>query len=809
MRRYLDAEVHPLSQGWSLLRTPAGAFRAPDQLPASGLVAAAVPGTAAAALHAAGTFDPANPEPLQDSDIWYRCQLSEPAGPAVLRFEGLATMAEVFLNGAMILASESMFESHDVAVSLTGHDELAIRFAALTEALAAKGPRAKWRPRLFDTQGLRLVRTTVLGHMPGWCPSIQAVGPYRPISVIRPGQVSLDEVRISADLTEDGIGLLAVAAVGIPAGSQLRCAGVQTSIDVDGDRAVASLTVPAVRPWWPATHGTPSLYDIDLILPDGTSHRLARTGFRHLEVTDPDDFGLELNGVPIFCRGAVWTSADLLGLGGDRETYSPLLEQLAGAGANMVRIPGIATYEAPAFFDLCDELGLLVFQDFMFANFDYPTDEAFTAHVRTEVTQFLEARQGSPCLAVTCAGSEIAQQAAMLGLPQPFWYSTTATDLLPSLVAEYRPDVAYVPGSPSGGPLPFSVDVGVGHYYGVGAYERPLEDARRARVRFTSECLAFANAPQSAALPADLTTRPADDPAWSVGVPQDPGTDWDFADTRDHYLQRLYHQDPAALRAEDPSTYLRLSQAVTGEVAGETFAQWRGVDSETHGALVFTLADLGPGFGWGITDACGQPKPIFHALARAWQPVTVVMTDEGVNGLRLHVINETARTISAVLEVYGVRDGTVVVSRAERELALSPRSTIAIAATDLLGGFFDYNYAYRFGPAEHEVVVARLREADTVLSESFSFPLGRAAAMSEHPLTADLHKDTDGWLVEVSTDGFAPSVHVQAEGFVADDDWFHLTAEHPRQVRLRPLAGFTEQRPHGFVASATGARTGY
>ena len=809
MRRYLDAEVHPLSQGWSLLRTPAGAFTAPEHLPTTGLVAAAVPGTAAAALSAAGAFDPAHPEPLQDSDLWYRCRLAEPAGPAVLRFEGLATVAEVFLNGAVILASESMFESHDVAVTLTGDDELAIRFAALTEALAAKGPRAKWRPRLFDTQGLRLLRTTALGHMPGWCPSIQAVGPYRPISVIRPGQVSLDEVRISADLTEDGIGLLAVAATGIPAGSQIRCAGVQTSVGFDGDRAVASLTVPAVRPWWPATHGTPSLYDIDLILPDGTSHRLARTGFRHLEVTDPDDFGLELNGVPIFCRGAVWTSADLLGLGGDRETYAPLLAHLAAAGANMVRIPGIATYEASAFFDLCDELGLLVFQDFMFANFDYPADAAFTEHVRTEVTQFLDARQGCPSLAVTCAGSEIAQQAAMLGLPQPFWYSATATELLPGLVAEYRPDVTYVPGSPSGGPLPFSVDVGVGHYYGVGAYERPLEDARRARVRFTSECLAFANAPQSAALPADLTTKAADDPAWNAGVPQDPGTDWDFADTRDHYLQLLYHQDPAQLRAQHPATYLALSQAVTGEVAGETFAQWRATDSETHGALVFTLADLSPGFGWGITDVSGQPKPIFHALARAWQPVTVVMTDEGVNGLRLHAINETARAITAVLEVYGVRDGTVVVSRAERELVLTPRSTTAIAATDLLGGFFDYNYAYRFGPAEHQVVVARLRDADTVLSETFSFPLGRAAAMGPHQLAADLRHDAEGWLVEVSTDGFAQSVQVHADGFVADDGWFHLTAEQPRQVRLRPLAGFEEQRPHGLVTSASGARAGY
>jgi len=305
----------------------------------------------------------------------------------VVRFEGLAPLAEVFLNGEMILTSESMFESHDVAVELTGSDELAIRFAALSQALAAKGPRAKWRPRLFDNQGLRLVRTTLLGHMPGWCPSIQAVGPYREISVIRPGRLSLDDLRIAADLTVDGVGLLAVGARGVPVGTTVRCAGVETAFGADGDRMIATLVLADVEPWWPHTHGSPTLYDIELVLADGSVHRLARTGFRHLEVTDADDFGLRLNGVPVFCRGAVWTSADLLGLSGDRQTYAPLLKRLAAAGANMVRIPGITTYEAAAFFELCDELGLLVFQDFMFANFDYPGDAAFLDHVRVEVLQ--------------------------------------------------------------------------------------------------------------------------------------------------------------------------------------------------------------------------------------------------------------------------------------------------------------------------------------------------------------------------------------------------------------------------------------
>jgi beta-mannosidase len=346
MLRYLDADVTELSTGWRLETD-------------SGEVPASVPGTVAAALTQAGLFDPAAPVPLQSRDWWYRCRLSEPAGPAVLRLEGLATLAEVFLNGELIGRTESMYVGLDLAVELSGDDELAICFRALTEALAAKGPRALWRPRLLDDQGLRLVRTTLLGHMPGWAPTIQAVGPYRPITLIRPGRISLDDVRVAADLTEDGHGLLAVSARGVPAGLQLRCAGLSADFVADGERSLATLVIPGVSPWWPASHGPATLHEVEVGDDEGI-HLLTRTGFRHLEVTTGDEFGIAVNGEQIFCRGAVWTNADLLGLSGDRETYTPLLQQLADAGANLVRIPGIATYESPAFFELCDELLSLI-----------------------------------------------------------------------------------------------------------------------------------------------------------------------------------------------------------------------------------------------------------------------------------------------------------------------------------------------------------------------------------------------------------------------------------------------------------------
>ncbi len=656
----------------------------------------------------------------------------------MLRLEGLATVADIFLNGTLVGRSESMYVGLDLAIELSGDDELAICFRSLTDALAAKGPRALWRPRLLDDQGLRLVRTTLLGHMPGWAPTIQAVGPYRPISLIRPGRISLDDVRIAADLTEDGHGLLAVSAQGVPPGLQLRCAGRSADFVADGERSLATLVIPEVSPWWPATHGSPTLYEVEIGDAEAV-HLLTRTGFRHLEVTTGDEFGIAVNGEPVFCRGAVWTNADLLGLSGDRATYAPLLQQLVDAGANLVRVPGIATYESPAFFELCDELGLLVFADFMFANFDYPAaDAAWLELVEAEVRQFLDARQGSPSLAACCAGSEIAQQASMLGLPPSRWYSALATQVLPGLVSELRPDVGYVPGSPSGGPLPFSPDAGVGHYYGVGAYQRPLEDARRANVGFATECLAFANLSDDDAIESTRGCRRIRAP---IGISPTLATTTSSASTNWTPTSCAPTPPPlSATSAAPPSP--KWSPRPTPSGGGpprpavapwcSTWPIWRPGPAGGAGFRPPTQVDL-PG---------ASPR-----LASVW----LGLTDEGTNGLRLHLVNDTAEAITGEVEVLGLRDGEVVVARATAEVTLAPRSATAMNATDLYGGFFDYTYAYRFGPSELSVAVARLRVDGVVVGEAFSFPLGRASALGGAHLQVETVETEDGWLVQLST----------------------------------------------------------
>lgn len=153
------------------------------------------------------------------------------------------------------------------------------------------------------------------------------------------------------------------------------CAGYSINLSKGEDgKLLGELLIPGVEIWWPHTHGRPALHDIILEL-DGKQHRLGRTGFRQVEIDHGEDgngFGLKVNGEPVFCRGAVWTTADIVRLPGTRPNYEPWLKKAAEAGMNMIRIGGTMAYETPEFFALCDELGIMVWQDAMLANFDYP-----------------------------------------------------------------------------------------------------------------------------------------------------------------------------------------------------------------------------------------------------------------------------------------------------------------------------------------------------------------------------------------------------------------------------------------------------
>ncbi len=512
-------------------------------------------------------------------------------------------------------------------------------------------------------------------------------------------------------------------------------------LSADGERRHGSVTVPEVARWWPHTHGEPVLYQVTLVIAGaGEPLRLdlGRVGFRELSTgadLERDGLRLSVNGIPVFARGAVWTPLDLTAPHSRGPELRRVLERVRGAGMNMLRVPGVGCYESAEFYDLCDELGILVWQDFMFANLDYPEqDEAFMTAIESEAAGVLEALGARPSLAVLCGGSEVAQQVAMLGLDPALASGPLYGELLPRLVAAAEVDAPYVPSTPWGGALPFRPDRGVANYYGVGAYRRPLTDARLAGVKFAGECLAFANVPDEEALagPDGPGAAAVHDPRWKRGVPRDAGAGWDFEDVRDHYLAELHGLDPAALRSYDHERYLELSRQVSGEVMAEVFGEWRRAGSPCAGGLVLWLADLRPGAGWGVLDHRGEPKVAYHHLRRALAPVAVWSTDEGLGGVHVHAANDGPNELAVTLRVALYRDLEVRVAEDSRPLVLAGHETRGFDLEGLLGRFVDASWAYRFGPPGHDAIIVALESSDEngapiLLAHDCRFPVARPA----------------------------------------------------------------------------------
>ena len=692
---------------WEMTSSAPDAWMHPDDVPASTTewLLADVPGTAASTLRNHGRWDWDNHLDFDAYDWWWRGQVSNVGrdGRWLLHLGGLATVADVWVNGQHVLTSESMWISHDLELDdLAKPTIIFIRCRALKPLLATqRKPRARWRTRLTSESNLRWYRTTLLGRMPGWSPRPAPVGPWRPITLTPalPLRVRSRRLRTTVDETTGMLDIDVLIDGEINAGTQCvaqlggATALLRTEREGPNTRLRGSVSVRDVKLWWPHTHGDPSLYEATVTVGDERVLRQS-VGFRTISIDRANDgFDVIVNGVPIFCRGACWTPTDAVTASSPADSMRETLDHAVSTGMNIVRVTGTMQYESDEFYDACDELGMMVWHDMMFANFDYPATEEFLGSVHVEIDQFIDRMQGRPSLVVLCGSSETEQQAALMGVPRNGWSHPLFDTMLPSWFREGLPDIPYVSSSPSGGAMPFHPNAGVSHYYGVGAYLRDLSDARHANVRFASECLAFANVPDDITI--DELLRPGQTmpthPRWKERVPRDNGATWDFDDVRDHYFRALYGEDPLAVRSSEPVRYLDQSRSVTGDVMAQTFAEWRRPASSCAGGIILMMRDLWPGAGWGLIDAHGRPKEALRRLRDVLAPATAFITNEGLNGLYLHVVNDRVRTApSDVAEVLERPTPNSAV------LSLCQPGTFSV--DEIIGRFTDSSYAYRFGP---------------------------------------------------------------------------------------------------------------
>ena len=638
--------------------------------------------------------------------------------------------------------------------------------------------------------------------------------------------------------------------------------------DVDGSGTVTvELTVPRPALWWPHGMGEQSLYRVR-VRAAGAEHT-ATVGFRTLEAELRDaehpGLGLKINRVPLFVRGAVWTGADPFEVAASADRLRAVLTRLRDGGATMVRIPGTGCYETEEFHRACDDLGLLVWQDVALGPLDPPDEPGWRAGLRDEVRALASRLAVHPSTAVVSGGTEVIQAPVLAGRPAEQWAPAVILHDVPTAVGEADADVVVVPSSPcsdahldtahathaaarrrvhegdvepgngvcadgaagtesagaassTGIPDRSPVDAadGVCHYFGVGAYGCPLEDAVTRGVRFAAECLAFAVPPEPAVVRAQFGTGgPLDGAesaeAWRRGLAHDPGAAWTFEDTTRTYVHRLLldrDTDPDAGLARpaqpapqdvlgDHARLLEHERAALAHVFQRTFTQWRASSSPCRGALVLSAVSTAPGAGWGVLDVTGRPTAAWYGMRRACTPVALSFLPAGGDGLGLHVFNDAPHPLHGTVRLTAatVRGGSQPPLDLPVEVPAHGELTLRADLAD--GTFRDLDHAYGFGEREYDAASAVLLDASgRVLARDAHLSGGPRRNAPGDPGLAARWECTEGgaWTVAVTATGLARFVALDlpvsgscGEGCaVAEDGYVHVL---PGETVQLPVSG--------------------
>ena len=804
--------VYELSQlAWTLYKLPAGEYEISQLESLESYNPAQVPGTVPITV--------ANPAPdcwqpqldYHDFNWVYQAFIDKSVIESInlpnLVFEGLATLCDVWVNGELQLTTDNMFRQYELDLTPFQQDtiDLKLVFRSVNNFLQQRRPRPRWKTKLVDNQQMRWVRATVLGHVDVWTPPIKAVGPWRPIRIESQPSFKTKKLTISPAVN-DTVPVLNI---------DLEITELSPEVDykvivvIDGnsheitippqnnESSIAlfqSLELPNLQLWYPHTHGVPHTYEYQLQVVGGEDSIILKQGtigFKQsrFELTHSES-ALSINNENVFCRGTCWTVSDYLSLDAPKAQLEKHLRLLQSAGINLIRVGGTMVYESEDFYSLCDQLGLMVWQDFMFASMDYPfEDENFANNARQEVSQQIERLSSHPCIAVWCGNTDVEAQAAMYGFPEEMSKPEFFERWIPEQLQERAISTPYLSSSPQGGVMPFHLDQGVAHFWGVGAYMHPPETSSMERVKFCSEGMGLSHIPEDSSIQQWLgkSVQFQYSNEWEARIPRDLGAGWCFEDIRNFYLNSLFNVDATVLKRTAPEQFALLSRVTTGEVIAKVFKHWRSNQSQCNGGLIWFNRDFWPCAGFGIIDSFDMPKASYFILKRLWQPTQVILQNIGLDGCEINLITEK-ESFEGNLELSLLKfDGTLVAT-SSKELSLASHHQRTETVEGMLGHFVDAGYAYRFGQPQFDFIHVSLKHnGGNLVSEDFEFSsqsLAPSAENADVKIEIGAHDDEHS-SIRIQSDQFLQYVSIKINGFIAEDNYFHL---RPNQIKIVKLS---------------------
>lgn len=725
-----------------------------------------------------------------------------------LRCDGLDTLADIFLNGKMVGSADNMHRTwrFDLKPYIReGKNEILIRFYAPAAYL-------KEHPVKIGKPYTALRKAACMFGW-DWGLSLPDSGIWRDIAVEGYDKGRIETVIVSQEhvdgkvfvktkpLCKGGGGLCFQSYFSGPDGTNL---GMREGME--GDTLCFEVENPSL--WWPSGYGGQPLYLLRTeLLAQGEviDVRKQKIGLRTIELDRSQDkdgfrYSFLINRLPVFCRGENMIIEDSVIARTNGERYQKLIENCLRSHVNSIRIWGGAYYPPEEFYNLCDEAGILVYQDFMFACSFYQISPEYMENVKQEIKDNLARIAHHACIGLYCGNNEIDCIYTVTGATDPettalrelfgsgkdplpetareiLWanYRPLFLEMIPEICSYYAPDTDYVHSSPSakepGGAEAFFDYAKEGdlHYYLQYNGNAPYQKMRMIRSRFVTE-MGFQSYPSMKTIAS--FTEPED---------RYPYTPVMYAHQKcasgneaiELYMKRDY------LVPENFGDYVFLSQVQAGEIMRYSVEHFRRDNKYCRGVMLWQLNDCWPVVSWSGIDYYGRWKALQYFIRRFYAPVLVSAQEEGTD-VSLWITNETASECKGMLrwKLYG--KGGKTLDNGEMFAALKAGESILAVHLDYseeLSGE-EKRSAYLFYEWEYGKEKAR---------GSVLFVLPREYDFQDPGLWAEVREVENGYVIEVGASGFAKSVGFDtSEGdCIFSDNFFDIPAGGKRMIEVK------------------------
>lgn len=766
-----------------------------------------------------------------DNDFSYRTEFSSEGltgyDRVLLVFEGIDTLADIYVNDTHIAAVNNMHRtwSFDIKAMLRENNSLEVVLHSPTRFIEEENEKDPILGQEDAMRGMAYLRKAHCMFGWDWGPRLPDEGIWRPVRLIAYNEALIDGVNIrqkhsdnrvwlSFDIDVDKIGEEHIRRFGRDDRrlGGLTVAGILTAPNgserrLSHEELLSGIEVENPQLWWPNGFGEQPLYKVEITLfsvtkeePDNAVGISAdnnsivldkwskRIGLRTMTMhRERDEYGEsfyhEVNGVGVFAMGADYIPEDNILPRTNRERTYSLLLQAKNANHNCVRVWGGGHYPEDWFYDACDELGLMVWQDFMFACAVYNLNDEFEANIRAEFADNIKRIRNHASLGLWCGNNEMEMfvlQGVWVNKPsQKFDYVKMYEYIIPQVLKEYDPDTFYWPASPSSGGCfdePNAENRGDVHYWDVWHGSKPITEYRKFYFRYVSE-FGFQSFPSLKTC--ESFTEPEDRNIFSYVMEKHQRNSVANGKIMNYMEQTFLY--PTGFDCVLYASQLLQAEAIRYGV--EHFRRNRG---RCMGAVVWQLNDCWPVASWSSIDYYGRWKALHYYEKRFFAPIMISCAEEGIltqdtnpnaqpyevkKSVQLNVANES-RSDETLTVNWALRDASAnIIRQGSEEVNVAALSSVWLDRVDMADADLYNNY----------VSYECCREGTIISSGTVLFTAPKQFRFKNPELKLRVEGDE----IVVSAGAYARSVEIlnEEDTMLLEDNYFDLNAGE-RRVKI-------------------------